>query len=51
MIAKAAALGEPWLSFFVPGELATALSEIGFGTIEDLSPAEIAGRYFAEHNP
>ena len=51
MIAKAAALGEPWLSFFVPEELAIALSEIGFGTIEDLSPAEIAGRYFAEHNP
>src|SRR5262245_21808598 len=45
MIARAAALGEPWLSFFVPQKLASALSAIGYGKIEDLSPRNIAMRY------
>jgi methyltransferase (TIGR00027 family) len=51
MIARAAALGEPWLSFFVPNELGSALSAIGFGEIEDLSPRDIAIRYFGEQDP
>ena len=51
MIAGAAAAGEPWLSFFVPDELESALRAIGFGEIEDLSPRDIAIRYFGEHDP
>jgi hypothetical protein len=51
MIASAAAAGEPWLSFFVPDELESALCAIGFGEIEDLSPRDIAIRYFGEHDP
>jgi O-methyltransferase involved in polyketide biosynthesis len=47
MIAKAAAAGEPWLSFFVPDELESALSAIGFSEIEDQSPrsAPVASNY------
>jgi methyltransferase (TIGR00027 family) len=51
MIAGAAAVGEPWLSFFVPDELETALAAMGFDEIEDLSPRDIAIRYFGEQNP
>lgn len=51
MIAKAAAAGEPWLSFFVPDELESVLCAIGFGEIEDLSPRDIAIRYFGEQDP
>jgi methyltransferase (TIGR00027 family) len=51
MIASAAATGEPWLSFFVPDELKTALCTIGFGEIEDLSPRDVAIRYFGEKDP
>ena len=51
MIARAAALGEPWLSFFVPEELGSALSAIGFGKIEDMAPRDIAIRYFGEQDP
>ena len=51
MIAGAAAAGEPWLSFFVPDELEAALSALGFAEIEDLSPREIAIRYFGEEDP
>jgi len=46
MIARAAAVGEPWLSFFVPEELEAAPSAICFDQIEDLSPRDIAIRYF-----
>ena len=46
MIAWAASLGEPWLSFFSPHELASALSAIGFSRVEDLTPRDIAIRYF-----
>jgi O-methyltransferase involved in polyketide biosynthesis len=51
MIAGAATVGEPWLSFFVPDELETALAAMGFDEIEDLSPRDIAIRYFGEQNP
>jgi len=51
MIARAAALGEPWLSFFVPRTLASALSAMGFSKVEDLAPSEIAIRYFCEQGP
>jgi methyltransferase (TIGR00027 family) len=51
MIARAADFGEPWLSFFVPDELVNALSSLGFREFEDLSPRDIAIRYFGEQDP
>jgi len=51
MIARAAALGEPWLSFFDPDELANELSRLGFRGVEDLSPRDVAIRYFGERDP
>jgi len=51
MITRAAAAGKPWLSFFVPDELERELCAIGFGEIEDLSPRDIAIRYFGEQDP
>jgi O-methyltransferase involved in polyketide biosynthesis len=51
LIAGAAALGEPWLSFFIPRELASALSAMGFSKVEDLAPRDIAIRYFGEQDP
>jgi O-methyltransferase involved in polyketide biosynthesis len=51
MIAGAAAAGEPWLSFFNPDELAKELAQLGFRELEDLSPRDVAIRYFGEQNP
>ena len=51
MIAGAAAAGEPWLSFFNPDELAKALTQLGFRELEDLSPRDVATRYFGEQSP
>lgn len=51
MIAYAATVGEPWLSFFSPVELAKELRTLGFCEIEDLAPREIAIRYFGERDP
>ncbi|MFD1986640.1 SAM-dependent methyltransferase [Mesorhizobium newzealandense] len=42
--ARVAALGEPWISFFVPGELAKSLRHLGFDEIEDLESGDIAAR-------
>lgn len=44
--ARAASLGEPWLSLFDPIELSDMLRAIGFATVEDLGLAEIAGRFY-----
>jgi len=41
---RVAAVGEPWLSYFVPGELATDLRGLGFTEIEDLGPADLGAR-------
>jgi O-methyltransferase involved in polyketide biosynthesis len=49
MIARAADVGEPWLSFFDPDELANLLTQLGFDDIEDLSPRDVAVRYFGEY--
>ncbi|CAN7524035.1 SAM-dependent methyltransferase [Mesorhizobium sp. LjRoot246] len=42
--ARVAAVGEPWISFFVPGELAKSLRGLGFDEIEDLESRDIAAR-------
>jgi methyltransferase (TIGR00027 family) len=41
-----ASIGEPWLSYFNPGELAADLRARGFSEIEDLGLAELGSRYF-----
>jgi methyltransferase (TIGR00027 family) len=43
---KAAARGEPWLSFFEPAELREFLRGAGFNAIEDLGASEIAERFY-----
>ncbi|WP_027167339.1 SAM-dependent methyltransferase [Mesorhizobium sp. WSM3224] len=43
--ARVAAIGEPWISFFVPDELAKSLTDLGFDEIEDLESGEIATRF------
>ena len=45
-LASVAAAGEPWISFFEPGELASRLEELGFHRIEHLDPTEANERYF-----
>ena len=43
--ARAAAAGEPWVTFFTPADLAETLRRAGFVAIEDLGRAELnAGR-------
>jgi methyltransferase (TIGR00027 family) len=46
--ARVAALGEPWLSFFDPADLAQELRTCGFSDIEDLGLGQIAARYLKE---
>jgi O-methyltransferase involved in polyketide biosynthesis len=42
----AAAVGEPWLSRFVPGELAAKLKDMGFSNVFHLTAEEANRRYF-----
>jgi O-methyltransferase involved in polyketide biosynthesis len=42
---RAAARGEPWLSFFDPSEIAGILRDKGFAEIEDLGIADLVKRY------
>jgi methyltransferase (TIGR00027 family) len=44
--ARVAELGEPWLNYFEPDKLRVRLTELGFRTVEDLGPQQIAVRYF-----
>lgn len=44
--ARAAALGEPWLSLFDPPDLSGILRARGFGTVEDLGLADISDRFY-----
>jgi hypothetical protein len=44
--ARAAAVGEPWLSHFNPSELSRELLRLGFGEVEDLGIANVSIRYF-----
>jgi methyltransferase (TIGR00027 family) len=43
---RVAALGEPWLSHFVPEELSGELRTLGFAKIEDIDFAGLVARYF-----
>jgi O-methyltransferase involved in polyketide biosynthesis len=44
--ARVAKIGEPWLTFFEPEEIAAELAKHGFGEIEDLGPSGLAARFF-----
>jgi methyltransferase (TIGR00027 family) len=43
---RAAAVGEPWQTFFEPGELALELKALGFERLDDNGPEEINVRFF-----
>lgn len=43
--ARAAELGEPWISFFEPEEMRDQLLAVGFADVEDLGRAEIVERF------
>lgn len=45
--ASAAASGEPWISFFEPGELTSRLQELGFTHVAHFSPHDANALYFA----
>lgn len=42
---RAAGMGEPWLSYFDPPQMAALLRRHGFDNVEDLGPVEIGMRY------
>jgi len=42
---RTAAIGEPWLSYFDPDEIAQELRGYGFGDLEDLGMSQMAIRY------
>ncbi len=46
--ALVASAGEPFKGFFDPGELAAALSDMGFHRIEDLGPDELNAAYLRD---
>ncbi len=43
---NAASAGEPWVSFFDPGQMAELLAELGFEDIIDADSDALAARYF-----
>ncbi|HEV7735171.1 MAG TPA: class I SAM-dependent methyltransferase [Candidatus Binatia bacterium] len=46
MAARSAAVGEPWITFFEPDEMARMLAAAGFTDVEDLDPEAAYQRYF-----
>ena len=50
MAARVAAAGEPFRSFFDPGELVELLKQAGFTHIEDSDSAALNARYFANRS-
>ena len=47
LLARLAAIGEPWKSFFDPASLQRELTGLGFSHLEDLGQQAINARYFA----
>jgi methyltransferase (TIGR00027 family) len=47
-MANLAVIGEPWLSFFAPADMAALLTKAGFSEIEDLAGAQINARWYAD---
>jgi methyltransferase (TIGR00027 family) len=46
--ARVAELGEPWVGYFESDQLGAGLKGLGFSSIEDLGPPQIAARYFPD---
>ena len=44
---RVAAIGEPWLGYFEPEDLAGKLRSAGFRRVEDFGSAALNSRYFA----
>jgi methyltransferase (TIGR00027 family) len=44
--ARVAELGEPWVNYFESDKLLAKLTGLGFSSVEDLGPPQIAARYF-----
>jgi methyltransferase (TIGR00027 family) len=44
--ARVAELGEPWVGYFEADKLGAGLKDLGFSSVEDLGPPQIAARYF-----
>ena len=47
MAARVAAAGEPWITFFNPGELRALLERCGFNRVEDYDSTALTARYLA----
>jgi methyltransferase (TIGR00027 family) len=47
---RVARIGEPWLTYFEPAEIASELTGLGFTEIEDLGPAQLAARFFGRRD-
>ena len=45
---RASGLGEAWVSYFEPDRLKSKLSDIGFSSVELLTPEEAKARYFLQ---
>ncbi len=43
---RAAAAGEPWLSYFEPAALEALLRRTGFSAVDFLTPAQAQARYY-----
>ena len=50
-VERMAAMGEPWITRLDPTELAADLTALGFDTLEDLGPAQIARRFYGVQRP
>lgn len=51
MAMRAAAIGEPWLTYFDPTELTALLHAAGFTTVEDITIPDITARYLGTKQP
>lgn len=45
---RAAAVGEPWFSYFTPDDIAAQLRALGFTDVEDHSAADLIAGYLDE---
>jgi O-methyltransferase involved in polyketide biosynthesis len=46
LAARAAAQGEPWVTFFDPADLVRELEQLGFAEIEDFGAPQAVARYY-----
>jgi methyltransferase (TIGR00027 family) len=48
LASRVGAIGEPWITYFDPPSLASAIRQLGFTHVEDLGPGEANDRYFKD---